>query len=253
MRADRLAVASPQRLDERVGAATRRGRQLLDRERPPHEHLGSRTRLVDAEGRDRAASLHRPDTFEQLQQPEPRQLVARVVGEPEQADEVFYVRSLEKSQAAVLHVGNAPARELELEVVAVMRGANEHGLLPQGDALLAVRQNLLAHGLDLRVFVATADEARSFGARRRLGAQPRHESFGRGGADRIGDIEDRLDGAVVVLEQDRRHRRERRVDVEEMPRARAAEAVHGLRVVSHDREPGIGGAQRAAARRPGVR
>ena len=165
MRADRFAAARAQRLDERVGRAPRRRRELLDRERPAHAAPRRRAGLVDAERDDRPARPHRTDAVDELQQPEPRELVAGVVGEAEQADQVLDVRGLEEPQPAVLHVRDAPARQLELEQVAVVRGAHEHRLLAQRDALLAVGQDLLAHRVDLGVLVGAAHEARPFAAR----------------------------------------------------------------------------------------
>ena len=133
--------------------------------------------LIDTERDDRPARLHRTDAFDQLQQPEPRELVAGVVGEAEQADQILDVRGFEEPQPAVLHVGDAPARQLELEQIAVVRGAHEHRLLAQRDALLAMGEDLLAHRVDLRVLVGAAHEPRPFAAGR-LRPQPRHEPSG---------------------------------------------------------------------------
>ena len=82
--------------------------------------------------------------------------------------QVLDVGRLEEAQAAVLHVGDAPARQLELEQVAVVRGPDQHRLLPQRDALLAVRQDLLAHRVDLRVLVGGSAPVPA-GRRRRAG------------------------------------------------------------------------------------
>ena len=165
-----------ERLDERVGRAARGRRELLDRERPPHEDLRGSAGPIDAERDDRPPRPHRPDSFDELEQPEPGELVARVVGETEQADEILDVRGLEEPQPAVLHVRDVPARQLELEQVAVVRGAHQHRLLAQRDALFAVREDLLAHRVDLRVLVGAAHEPRAL-AGRRLRAQPGHEAL----------------------------------------------------------------------------
>ena len=90
-----------------------------------------------------------PDAFEQLEQPEPGQLVAGVVGQAEQADQILHVGGLEEPQPAVLHVGDAAARELELEQVAVVRGPDQHRLLPQLRCRPPVGQDPFAHRGDL--------------------------------------------------------------------------------------------------------
>ena len=114
--------------------------------------------LIDTEGDDRAPRPHRTDALDELEQPEPRELVAGVVGETEEADEILHVRGFEEPQPAVLHVRDAPARQLELEQVAVVRGAHQHRLLAQRDAFFAMREDLLAHRVDLRVLVGAAHE-----------------------------------------------------------------------------------------------
>ena len=179
-----------------------------------------------------------------MQQPEPRELVAGVVGEAEEADQILHVRGFEEPQPAVLHVGDTPPRQLELEKIAVVRGAHEHRLLAQRDAFLAMGQDLLAHGVDLRVLVGTAHEPGPFpfgGIR----PQARHEPLGRAVTDRVGDVEDRLHRPVVVLEQDRADIGERELDIEEVSRAGSPEAVDGLRVVAHNGETGVGAPERA--------
>ncbi len=199
--------------------------------------------MIDSERLDRAPCPHRSDSLEQLEEAKPRELVARVVGEAEQADEVFDVRGFHEAQAAVFHVGDAAARELELEQVAVVRSAHQHRLFAQSDSLLAMRQDPLADRVDLGILVGTVHEPGTFTAGR-LGAQPGQESLGRVGADRVGDVENRLARPVVAFEDDGRDRRKRGFDVEEVARARAAESVHGLRVVADDGQAGIGAAQR---------
>jgi len=66
---------------------------------------------------------------EQLQQSEPRQLVTRVVGQPEQADQVLHVRCLEKAEPAVFHVRDPAPRQLQFQQCAVAGGTHQHRLV----------------------------------------------------------------------------------------------------------------------------
>ncbi len=220
----------------------RRGKRF-EREGPAYEDLGRGAGAVDPEGFDRASGAHRTDSFEQLEETEPRELVARVVGEAEQADEVFHVRGLDEPEPAVLHVRDVAASELELEEVAVVRGTHEHRLLAERDAFFAVRQDAFADRVDLGVLVGAPYEPRSFTGRR-LRAQPGQETFGRARADLVGDVEDRLGRPVVAFQQDGGDLGERGLDVEEVAGARAAEAVDGLRVVADDGQAAIIAAER---------
>ena len=67
---------------------------------------------------------------------------------------------LQVAQPPVLHEGDAPAAELDLETVAVVGGAYEDRLLLQGDAGLTVRQYLLADRRALVVLVGAAEQLR---------------------------------------------------------------------------------------------
>src|SRR5262245_9750113 len=63
-------------------------------------------------------------------------------------------------QAAVLDVRDVAPCELELEVLGVMAGAEQHGLVVQVDALLAQLEDPIADERRLRSFVATQRELR---------------------------------------------------------------------------------------------
>ena len=107
----------------------------------------------------------------------------------------------------------------------MVRGADQHRLLPQRDALLAVGQDPLAHRVDLGVLVGAPHEiaaASPPGAHRRRAAR---EARRRVLADGVGDVEDRLGRPVVALQHDRGDGGERGVDVEQVARAGAPEAV----------------------------
>ena len=70
------------------------------------------------------ASSRGADAIVHAQQPEPRQLVRRVVEQPNRCGEVLHMRGLHESETSVLPVRDPASRELELDQVAVMSGAN---------------------------------------------------------------------------------------------------------------------------------
>ena len=161
-------VAARTRRDERVGVRPSGGGELLDGERPAQQHLGRGARFVDAERGDRPGGRSRDrrrssSWSSRNQASSSRGLSAR----RNEADQVLDVGGLEEAQPAVLHVGDAPPRQLELEQVAVVRGADEHRLLAQRDALFAMGEDPLAHRVDLGVLVGAPHELRPFAARRR--------------------------------------------------------------------------------------
>src|SRR5439155_3342854 len=98
---------------------------------------------------------------EQLQNPEPRDLVCRVVGQPQQRDEVLDMSCLQVPQAAILDVRDVPARELDLEQIGVVRRAAQDRLLSELHALLARLQHPLTYLGGLRRLVAAKDQLRS--------------------------------------------------------------------------------------------
>jgi hypothetical protein len=59
------------------------------------------------------------------------------------------VRGLEEFQAAILHEGNLPARQLDLEQIAVAGTAEQHGLTTQASTRLTPLQYLHGHVLGL--------------------------------------------------------------------------------------------------------
>ncbi len=63
------------------------------------------------------------------QQAEPRQLVRRVVEQPNRGGEVLDMRGLHEPETPVLAVRDPASSELELDEVTVMSGAHQHGLV----------------------------------------------------------------------------------------------------------------------------
>ena len=110
------------------------------------------------------------------------------------------MRGFEVPQPAVLDERHPAARELQLEHVAVVRRAHQHGLGAQLRALLARLQHARADLLGLRRFVAHMDHARALAA-----ARSARSRFGNAreacAATRVGGVQHGLRGAVVALQR----------------------------------------------------
>ena len=65
------------------------------------------------------------------------------------------MRSLEKLEPAVLHIGDVATYQLEFQAIAVMRTAKKHGLVFQLHALLAIGKYCLD---DMFGFILTIEE-----------------------------------------------------------------------------------------------
>ena len=194
-------------------AIAERGAELLH---AAHRGLGHADRLLqEPEQRRRlvvvdpadAELVHqppgggRPHPFRQLQHAEPAHLVERVLQHPQQRQRVLHVRGLQELQPAVLHERDVAPRQLHLEQVRVMRRAEQHGLLLERHALLAMPQHAPAHEVALLGLVQARAEHRhpralARGPERLLVALRRE----RDGGVRRG--EDRRDRAVVLLQAD---------------------------------------------------
>ena len=172
----------------------------------------------------------------------PGQLVPRIVEHPQQGHEVADVRRLEEAQAAVLDEGDVPATQLDLEQVTVVAGPGQHDLGPQVDPRLEMLEDHLGHRVGLGRLVAAGGEHRSPTGGHR-GPQRLGEAVVEVGDDRVGQVEDRLGGAVVLLEGHRRRSGEVPGEVQEVAHRRRPEGVDGLGVVAHDGDPRIATAQ----------
>ena len=92
----------------------------------------------DAEVVGDATRPRRTDAFEQPEHAVPRQFVGGVVEDAQQGERVLDVRRLEELEPAELHERDVAAAELDLEPVAVMAGAEQHRLVVQRHAQLAL-------------------------------------------------------------------------------------------------------------------
>ena len=195
-----------QRGDQRVGARARSAGSALARAPASDRRAGAparrrrhrarrRARRAWPARRPRAAAARGTSDISS----------ARVVGQAQQREEVLDVRRLEVAQAAVLDERDAPARELELEQVGVVRrcaSARPARAAPCPARAPPARGRTTSSACG--GLVAARRRARARAARRaRRAARLGKRARGLRG-DRVGGVEDRLRGAVVALERDHR-------------------------------------------------
>ena len=232
--------ALPQRLQQRARGGPVGGRRGRGAERV--ERIGGR--LCMADGREQALRARDADARHQLSDAKPGHPAARVFGPAQHRHHVFHVRRFEKLQTAELDERNVATRQLELECGAVVRGAKEHRLALECDALLAVAQHLVGHPLRLRGIVAYRHERRFRGGGC-VAPQQLAEALGGERDDAVGGVENGLRRTVVARERDdARGRREERGEVEDVAHLGGAKRVDRLRVVADHREPAAVGPQR---------
>jgi hypothetical protein len=134
--------------------------------------------------------------------------------------------------------GDVALRELDLQQRAVMRGAEEHGLLLELRARLAALQDRRHDALSLRRVILHRDEAGPF-TRYPVRVQVLGEAFAGEADHRVRCCEDRLRGAVILLQcDDPGWRRKLRGKIQDVAHAGGPEAVDGLSVIAHDHETG---------------
>ena len=103
------------------------------------KHVG-RLRRAPASCSRTAAAVAGPMPGQKLQHAEAGDAVARVLGEAQQRQHVLDVGGIEKLEPAELDEGNVAPGQLDFELAAVVRGAEQHRLLLERNAGLAVRR-----------------------------------------------------------------------------------------------------------------
>ena len=171
------------------------------------------------------------DALVQPEQPEPGQLVGRVDEDPGRGEEVLDVGGVGEPQPAELHVRDLPRAQLDLQHVAVMRGANQHRLVAQRGAVLVRLEHPGADLPRLGGLVVAADEQR--GHPLAAVAGQRQVQARRGRPDAVGQVQDALPGPVVAVQPDDIQPGIVGGELPQVGRIGAAEAVDGLRVVAH--------------------
>ncbi len=143
----------------------------------------------------------------------------------------------EELQPAVLHVGHVAPAQVQLQQVGVVRRPEQHRLVVEGDAVVAVGQHRVAHGGRLGLLVAAGPQQGPAGAGPVRPQDLGHRRAGAGlGHHRVGHGDDRRRGAVVLLQAHDGGAREPLGELEEVAAAGGPEAVDGLGVVAHHGE-----------------
>ncbi len=132
----------------------------------------------------------RADPRHEPQHPQPRHRIARVLGEAQEAHEVLDVRHLDESQAPVLAEGDVAPRQFHLERHRVVLRAEQHALVLEQRALLAVVQDALAQPRGLLGLVSAGDQRRT-APTLASGPEVLVAALGRLADDRVGRREDR--------------------------------------------------------------
>ena len=206
----------------RVRAAARVGREALGRAR--HVRRGG-------EVREDVLGGARPDVLEEEQHAMPRHRVARVGDHPEVGQHILHVRRLDELEAAPFDERDIGALELELQVEGVEARAEEDGHLVEWHALLAQLEDALGDEARLRLLVAALHQQRRWAV-----APPRAQHLGvllRGAVDdRVGEVEDGLRRAVVLLELDDSGVGKGLREVHDVAEGGAAKGIDALAVVT---------------------
>ena len=174
----------------------------------------------------------RPDARQKLQHAETGDAVARIFGKAQAREHVLHMRGIEEFQPAEFHERNVAAGQLDFERGAVMRRAEQHRLLLQHNATLAILQNALHRVTRLIGFVAHRDKLRPL---RRHSVRPEvlGKSLGCEADHGVRGCQYRLRRAIVALQRhDPRRRRELPRKVEDVAHGGGAKRVDRLRVVA---------------------
>src|SRR5579875_3953926 len=141
---------------------------------------------------------------------------------------VLDVRGLDEFKAAALDERNIAALQLELEIKRMETRAEQHCDVVKRDALLAQLQDSLRDEARLHMLVLRAHQQRA-----KLAAALGEERLGvalRGARDHlVGDIEDALQRAIVLLELDDLGAGEESRKGQDVAKVRAAKRIDRLR------------------------
>ena len=137
---------------------------------------------VRGQGLQDTAGVRRPDALVQPEQPEPGQFVGRVGQDPGSGEEVLDVSGVGEPQPAELHVRDLARAQLDLQDVAVMSGADQHGLVAQRGAVLVRLEHPGADLPGLSGLVVAADEQRRH-PRAAVAGQPQVQGSASSGGD----------------------------------------------------------------------
>ena len=185
------------------------------------------------ERRDRATCRDLADAGQQLQQPEPAHLVARVLGNAQECQHVLHMRGFEELDAAPFLERDATRTELDLEIGAHVPGAHEHRDLVQPQIVgLDEFQQPVAGECRLRLLIACRDQPRQLARPIVDAAQLLAKSFRRLREHGVRRVEDRLRAAVVAVQRDDGGTGKLVREVEDVAHRRATERIDALRIIA---------------------
>ena len=154
------------------------------------------------------------------------------------------MRGIEKFEAAEFDERNIAPGQLDFERSAMMRCAEEDGLLPQRRSPLTVLQHALHDVTGLVSFVPHADKLRSRGGVS-VGPEVLGEALSRQIDYAVCSREDWLSRAIIALQCDDLCRRaELCGKVEDIADSRGAERINRLGVIANDGQPAPAGLER---------
>ncbi|MCU0563828.1 MAG: hypothetical protein MUE48_07800, partial [Desulfobacterales bacterium] len=190
-------------------------------------------RVVDALG------VARPHLLQQLQDAVPADAVVRVGDHPQVGEHVLDVGRLDEFEPADLDERDALAGELDLEVERVKGRAEQHGRVLQPAAGAQRRFHPIHDVARLGVLVLRLDRQRQLPAGA-AGEEVLGVLLPRLFDHDVGEIQDRLGAAVVLLQADDARTREELREVDDVAEVGAAEGVDALRVVPDDQDVPVG-------------
>src|SRR5438093_4191934 len=139
-------------------------------------------------------------------------------------DDVLHVGGLDEFEPAPFDERQIGAGELELEIEGVEARPEEHRNLVERDPLFAKLEDPLANETRLETLVLRLDEYR----RHTVGeARPQNLGVTLSGAldDRVGEIENRLGRAVILLERDHPCARKAPLELHDVAKVRTPERI----------------------------
>ncbi len=187
--------------------------------------------LAGSHGGEDAAGVDGANALVQAQQPVPGEVVGGIGQDPGGREVVLDVRGVGEPQPAEFDVRDLAGVELDFQEVAVMRGADQHRLIPQRRAVLMRVQHPGADLPRLGGLVVAADQQRrhpgaAVAGQRQL--QARHRR-----SDEVRQVKDALPGPVVAVQADDVQSRVVGGELPQVRRVSATEPIDGLRVVAH--------------------
>src|SRR4029079_12419885 len=138
------------------------------------------------------------DSRQQQQDAVPAHLIPRVLQNSQKRKNVLDVRGFEELEPTPLLERNLPIRKLDLQIRRHVAGAEQHRDVIEGSSFLVQLQNPIDNELRLLLLIAGCDEPRQLTTRTN-GEEIFGETLGGARDQRVGNVENRLGGAEILL------------------------------------------------------